>query len=415
MIPVRLFYTFLLNLSWPVLRLVALFNTKIHLFVKGRKKAKGILNSNPFAGEPCIWMHVASLGEYEQGLPILEKIRLAYPSHKLVLTFFSPSGYEVKKDTKAADLVLYLPMDTHSNAKLFLDTLKPKLAIFIKYEIWPNYLNQLKQRNIPTVLVSAIFSKQQIFFKPWGGFMRKSLQAFTQFFVQDEKSEVLLNSISLNNVAISGDTRFDRVSEILQRNNLLTFMDSFKAGIFCMVAGSTWPEDEDILINHINSSLGGIKYVLAPHAIKPAHIEKIKEAITKKVVCFSEMKVEEDISTYDVLIVDAIGLLTKIYSYADVAYVGGGFATGLHNTLEPAVYGIPVIIGPEYQGFKEAEDLVHQKGIKVVHDKSGFNSVLDRFITEKSYRKQAGEINSCYIKQNVGATNKVMEFVKTIL
>lgn len=414
MIPVRLFYNLLITLSWPVLGLVALFNTKIGLFVGGRKKAKHILKSSPLNNEPCIWMHVASLGEYEQGLPILEKIRAAYPSHKLVLTFFSPSGYEVKKDTNAADLILYLPMDTHSNAKMFLDQLKPELAIFIKYEIWPNYLRQLEQRNIPTLLVSAIFSKRQIFFKPWGGFMRKSLKAFTHFFVQDQKSQELLKNINYHNVSISGDTRFDRVSEILQRDNQLGFMDSFKNGQCCLVAGSTWAEDEEILMDHINSSSGEIKYVLAPHTIKPAHVERIKAAISKKVVCFSKIE-NKNLGEYEVLIIDTIGLLTKIYSYANIAYVGGAFATGLHNTLEPAVYGIPVIIGPDYHGFKEAEDLVNKGGIHVITHKTEFRSIMDRLTTDSGFAQEVGAINSSYIQQNVGATEQVLGLVKTIL
>ncbi|TMU55756.1 3-deoxy-D-manno-octulosonic acid transferase [Flagellimonas algicola] len=411
----HLIYDLLIRLTWWSLHLVALFSTKMKLFVRGRKKTKSILESQVKTNDKWIWMHVASLGEYEQGVPILKQIRLAYPSHKLVLTFFSPSGYEVKKDSHLADLILYLPMDTLSNAKQFLDSLNPELAIFIKYEIWPNYLRNLKQRNIPTLLVSAIFSKRQIFFKPWGSFMRKSLNAFTHFFVQDENSKLLLESLGHQNVMVSGDTRFDRVSEILAQYNQLDFMDGFKQDHLCLVAGSTWPEDEQLLSAFINASSQQVKFVLAPHTIKPAHIEKIRESLSKAVICYSEIKAGDNLSIYDVLIVDTIGLLTKIYSYADVAYVGGAFATGLHNTLEPAVFGIPVIIGPDYHGFKEAEDLVDKKGIRAVQNGLEFNSLLDQLVLDESYRKQTGEINSLYIKQNVGATSKVMGLIETIL
>ncbi|MEX0361757.1 MAG: 3-deoxy-D-manno-octulosonic acid transferase [Allomuricauda sp.] len=411
----HLIYDLLLRLTWWSLHLAALFSTKMKLFVTGRKKSKNIIKSLDETNDKWIWMHVASLGEYEQGVPILKQIRLTYPSHRLVLTFFSPSGYEVKKKSSLADLILYLPMDTLSNAKQFLDSLNPDLAIFIKYEIWPNYLRELKQRNIPTLLVSAIFSKRQIFFKPWGSFMRKSLNAFTHFFVQDENSKLLLESLGHQNVVVSGDTRFDRVSEILVQHNQLDFMDGFKQDHLCFVAGSTWPEDEQILTAYINASSHQVKFVLAPHTIKPAHIEKIKESIGKAVISYSEIKAGDDLSTYDVLIVDTIGLLTKIYSYANVAYVGGAFATGLHNTLEPAVFGIPVIIGPDYSGFKEAEDLVDKKGICVVQNESEFKSLLDQLVLDESYRNQTGEINSLYIKQNVGATSKVMELIKSIL
>ncbi|WP_116465765.1 3-deoxy-D-manno-octulosonic acid transferase [Flagellimonas flava] len=407
-------YNLLVSIAWWILQLIAIFSSKIRLFVKGRKASKKLLATISTSDQPCIWMHVASLGEYEQGLPILEEIKHSYPAHKIVLTFFSPSGYEVKKDSKAADHVLYLPMDTQSNTRQFLDTFNPSLTIFIKYEIWPNYLAQLKQRKIPTLLVSAIFSKRQIFFKPWGGFMRKSLLTFDHFFVQDQNSKVLLNTLGHQNVTISGDTRFDRVYEILKRDNQLEFMARFKGGDFCLVAGSTWPEDEKILAEYINNAPKGQKFALAPHTIKPTHIQRIKNGISKKTVCFSEMG-ETDLSQYDVLIIDTIGLLTKIYSYADAAYVGGAFATGLHNTLEPAVYGIPVLIGPNYDGFKEAEDLVAQKGIHSISNLKEFNSRMASLTTDHPFRTKTGMINSNYITKNVGATNQVMDYVKTIL
>ncbi len=410
----RFVYSFLLTLSWFGLRLVALFNPKIKLFVTGRGETFGTLRQGVQSNSKTIWMHVASLGEYEQGLPILEKLRFIYPNHKIVLTFFSPSGYEVKKNTPAADIVVYLPMDTLANAKKFMDIVNPELAVFVKYEIWPNYLNELKRRNVPTLLVSARFSKKQIFFSPFGGFMRKSLLAFSHFFVQDDNSKTLLESIGFENVTVSGDTRFDRVHEILGRDNQLDFMDDFKATGFCLVAGSTWTEDEKILIQYINASEGNIKFVLAPHEVKQDHVNYLLEKLEKNTVRYSDLGTKA-VSEFDVLIVDTIGLLTKIYSYADLAYVGGGFATGLHNTLEPATFGIPVIIGPQYHGFKEAEVLVDKGGILSIKNQGEFDTLMNKLLTNSSFLKERGTINANYLKENVGATAVILRYIQEIL
>jgi len=414
MLFLRFIYNILTHLSWLVLKGIALFQPKMRLFVSGRKNTFDQLRSSITPNSKCIWMHVASLGEFEQGLPILEQLRQQYPNHKLVLSFFSPSGYEVKKNTSAADVVVYLPMDTRSNASQFVDLVNPVMAIFIKYEIWPNYLHQLRQRKIPTLLVSAIFSKRQVFFKPYGGFMRNSLHSFSHFFVQDDTSKTLLQSIGFANSTVSGDTRFDRVYEILNRDNHLDFMEQFKGNQPCLVAGSTWPEDEKILVDYINSSDKGVKFVLAPHKIKPDHIEQLLESISKKTICYSNID-NQNLMDFDVLIIDTIGLLTKIYSYAQMAYVGGGFATGLHNTLEPAVYGIPVVIGPNYKGFKEAEDLVDLKGVLPVSSSSELKTTLDRFLENPDVLENTGKINSTYITQNVGATPLIMEHIDQIL
>lgn len=412
--PLRFFYNILISLAWFGLKVIALFRPKIDLFVSGRKQTFAQLGEKLSPNKKTIWMHVASLGEYEQGLPILERLRQNYPAHQILLTFFSPSGYEVKKNTTAADAVVYLPMDTLSNAKRFLERTDPELAIFVKYEIWPNYLSELKKRNVPTFLVSAIFSKRQVYFKPFGGFMRKSLRTFAHFFVQDSNSRELLESIGFSNVTVSGDTRFDRVSKILKQDNRLDFMEHFKNGKFCLVAGSTWPEDEEILIQYINRSTDGqTKFVFAPHEIKPAHVQKIEEGLQRKTMRFSQME-GKDLADFDVLIVDTIGLLTKVYSYADVAYVGGGFATGLHNTLEPSVYGIPVIIGPDYTKFKEAEDLVEKGGVIPISDQRGFDTLMDTFLTDPIFLKKKGSINSEYINANVGATDLILEHLSLV-
>ncbi|MBO0331331.1 3-deoxy-D-manno-octulosonic acid transferase [[Muricauda] lutisoli] len=412
--PLRFLYNILINLAWLVLKVVALFNAKIKLFVQGRKSTFPLLEEQLSQTDKTIWMHVASLGEFEQGLPILERLRSNYPEHKLVLSFFSPSGYEVKKDTPVADVVVYLPMDSSYKAKRFLSLVNPELAIFVKYEVWPNYLYHLKKRNTPTILVSAIFSERQIYFKSFGGFMRESLRKFDHYFVQDKKSKVLLESIGLNNSSIGGDTRLDRVSEILKRDNHLDFMDRFKNNQMCLVAGSTWPEDEKILINYMNNSNEKVKYVIAPHEIKPTHIDKIASALKKSVVRYSELG-NQNLKEVDVLIIDTIGLLTKIYSYANIAYVGGGFATGLHNTMEPAVFGIPIIIGPQFEGFKEAEDLVNEGGIIPVSSQDSFDNLMGELLNKPISIKNIGDINSNYIISNRGAADLIMKYISSIL
>ncbi len=411
---VRVIYSFLVQFGWYCLRLVAKFNQKIRLFVDGRKKTFALLDNAFKTSDKVLWMHVASLGEYEQGLPLLRQLKSEYPEHKILLTFFSPSGYEVKKDKTPADLVAYLPMDTRKNARKFLEMVNPTIAIFIKYEIWPNYLLELKNRNIATLLVSGIFSKRQAFFKWYGGFMRKSLRAFTQFFVQEQNSKELLNSIGFQNVAISGDTRFDRVAEILNQDNSLDFMEEFKGNKKCFVAGSSWPDDENIFIDFINQSDEKIKFVIAPHNIKSVHVQALKSSIAKKTSLYSEIN-PDTIMESEVLIIDTIGLLTKIYSYADFAYVGGGFATGLHNTLEPAVFGIPVIIGPKYHKFNEAVEMVEKGGLLIVKTKNEFQKVMQHLLNEPDFERKTGESNSLYIEENTGATSTVMQFLKPLL
>ena len=409
-----LLYDLIVHIAWIFLKLAALFNPKIRLFVQGRKGTFGILEANISRTDQVIWIHTASLGEFEQGLPIIEAIRSAYPSYKILVTFFSPSGYEVKKHTSIANLVVYLPLDSRKNAKRFLKLVQPKLAIFVKYEIWPNYLKELGERQIPTLLISALFKKEQIYFKWYGNFMRDALKEFSHFFVQDKSSEELLNSIGQNNVSISGDTRFDRVSQILDRDNHLEFMTNFKRDQKCFVAGSTWPEDEEVLTSYINSSNRPIKYVLAPHNIKEKHLDNLISSLTKKSILYSQIE-GIDLSNYEVLIVDTIGLLTKIYSYADIAYVGGGFATGLHNTLEPAVFGIPVIIGPNYEKFKEARDLVSLQGILPITSTASFREILDRLWDYPEYTIETGNICKKYVAGKKGATNIIMAYIHKLI
>ena len=409
-------YNIVVHIIILVLSVVALFSDKIKHFVQGRKGTFEYLKEHLSKDDRVIWFHTASLGEFEQGLPIIEQCKKEYPGHKILVSFFSPSGYEVKKDTQVADLVCYLPMDTQSNMKRFMELVHPELAIFVKYEFWPNTLNLLKKHHIPTLLVSGIFREQQHFFKGYGAFMRKSLKAFNHFFVQNQASKSLLNGIGFENVTISGDTRYDRVVEILDRDNTLDFMERFKNGSLCLVAGSTWPEDQALLVDYINSSARqDLKVVIAPHKIQPEQLEKLKSSIAKKVVFYSDLELES-IADAEVLIVDTIGLLTRIYSYADLAYVGGGMgSTGLHNTLEPAVFGIPVLIGKHFKGFIEAEKLVEMGGIEPIYTKDDFSDKLNHLLDNKHIMLEKGAINKNYIEKKTGAKIQIGNYIRKLL
>lgn len=407
-------YGFFTHLSWLVLHAVALFNPKIKLFVKGRKSTFNTLATIP-GGKTPIWIHVASLGEYEQGLPLIEAVREKYPDEYIALTFFSPSGYEIKKDTAPVDWVGYLPMDTVCNARNFVEKLKPKIALFVKYELWPNYLNQLHKKNIPTFLLSGRFHSNQVFFKFYGGAMRKSLNAITHFFLQDSDSQKLLSTIEIDNSTVSGDTRFDRVAQIKNRDNRLKAINEFVNSKLCFVAGSTWPEGEKRISEYINSpKLDGLKCIIAPHTMGENHIQGLQEMLTRKVLLYSEIE-NHNPYEFDVLIMDNIGMLTKIYSYADIAYVGGGFATGLHNTLEPAVFGIPILTGPKYSGFPEAENLVALGGIIPITNAHSFSEVMEKLRENQEYRLKVGSINDDYISQNQGATQEILGFLKPFI
>ena len=397
------------------LSIVALFNKKMKLFIDGRATTfdkLSVLN----ADDKVIWFHAASLGEFEQGRPIIEKLRQEFPFYKIVLTFFSPSGYEVRYNYKGADIVCYLPMDSMSNVKRFLDLVNPTMAIFIKYEFWPNYLKELQKRDISTLLVSGIFRENQIFFKPLGGFMRKALKAFDHFFVQDETSKKLLTSIHYNNVSVTGDTRFDRVYEILQQDNELDYITKFKNNTYTIVAGSTWKEDEAFLVDYINnSSSEEEKFIIAPHNMNTTDIDALKKSILKKTLLYSE-KEGKILSDFNVFIVDTIGVLTKIYSVADAAYVGGGLTkNGVHNILEPATFGVPIVIGPEYKKYKEVVDLVALKGCKVIANQNEFSAIFTILKSTKDYREKLGGINQGFIKDNIGATEATMKYINSQL
>lgn len=410
-------YTLLTEVVQQLLKIVALFNPKIKLFIEGRKDVFKTLQTKLSKENKTIWFHAASLGEYEQGLPVMEKVKIKFPNHKIVLTFFSPSGYEVRKNNTVADVTIYLPLDTKSNAKLFLDIINPEMVFFIKYEYWPNYLNELKNRNIKTYLISGVFRKKQAFFKWYGGFYKNALKSFNHFFVQNDTSKELIQSIGFTNVTISGDSRFDRVVAILEKDNTLDFIERFcqnpshEFKMTTIVIGSSWPKDEELLVNYINRTSHRLKFIIAPHNIKPDQIANLKSEIAKKAVLFSEME-EKNLAEYDVFIIDTIGILTKIYSYADIAYVGGGFGNpGVHNILEPATFGIPIVIGPNYSHFAEATALVHQEGCISIRDQKEMNQALDLLVQNPDERHEKGHICSTFVQMNKGATDKILKHI----
>ena len=415
--PVNVLYNILIFKAQILLFVVAVFSKKIKLFVDGRKDTFKLIN--PLKNHNTIWFHAASLGEFEQARPIIEEIKKKYKNYKILVTFFSPSGYEIRKNYPLADVVCYLPLDSKSNATKFIETVNPKMAIFIKYEFWPNLLNELNRKEIPTILVSGILREKQLFFKSYGGFMRESLKAFHHFFVQNPISKELLNSINFKNVTVAGDTRFDRVSKILEQDNSLDFINEFKNSQYTVVAGSTWQEDEALLINYINNDASeNEKFIIAPHNIKSDAILDLQNAINKKVIKYSDVitnGVKHSLKEYQVFIIDTIGILTKIYAAADVAYVGGGLKTGLHNILEPATFGIPVIIGHKYDKFQEAVDLVKIGGCISINTQEEFTTNFINFKNDENFRILTGIINKKYIEDNLGATKLIMNYLKNQL
>ena len=406
---------FLYNLTIYIagffLKIVALFSPKIKLFVEGRKNVFSILEEKIKAEDKTIWFHSASLGEYEQGLPVIEKIKEKHPSHKIVVTFFSPSGYEVRKNNTVADVTIYLPLDSKSNAKNFLKLVHPELAFFIKYEFWLNYLKELEKSKTPTYLISGIFRDNQMFFKWYGGFYRKALNAFTYFFVQNEKSKQKVESLGFNNVIVSGDTRFDRVNAILERDNRLDFVENFKNNQPTIVVGSSWPKDEILIAEYINQAPENVKFIIAPHNIKPDQISDLLSKITNPTVLFSE-KENKDLSDYSVFIIDTIGILTKIYSYGTIAYVGGGFGNpGIHNILEPATFGIPIVIGPNYSKFAEAVDLVKIGGCMPISTSAELKAIFDQLLNDKNFLEEKSAICKSFIQDHKGATETIIKLI----
>lgn len=407
-------YNILIHLVDLLLPLSGFFSAKMRLFYQGRKHTMAQLQQHIRDEDSVIWMHCASLGEFEQGRPVLEALREKYPEFKLVLSFFSPSGYEVRKSYTGVDVVLYLPVDTPQKARRFLDLLHPDLAIFVKYEFWPNVLKELKKRKIHTLLISGIFREKQAFFHKSGDWLRKSLEAFSWFFVQNESSKSLLESISINNVSVAGDTRFDRVQRLVVQRQDLALLKIFTQNVkHTLVAGSTWPKDEAVLLAYINKhAKSDEKFIIAPHNMHRQAIDDLSEKIHAKTLLYSQAD-KASIHQAQVCIIDSIGILSSVYAYADVAYVGGGFGAGIHNILEPAVYRIPVIIGPNYQKFQEAKDLIEKGGCFEIASSDALHQWLQRLYKNPGLMRESGTVSGNYVAENTGATATIIQYIET--
>tara|TARA_B110000459_G_scaffold121741_1_gene134133 strand:+ start:617 stop:1858 length:1242 start_codon:yes stop_codon:yes gene_type:complete len=403
-----LFYNIIIELVTFFVFLFGGFHKKVQLGQKGRKESLQILQQNLSPSDKVIWLHCASLGEYEQGLPVFEALKTHYQDHKFVLSFFSPSGYEVKKTNPITDLVVYLPLDKKSTVNSFLNITNPKLVVFVKYDLWPNYLQELKRRHMTTVLISALFRPSQPYFKSYGNWFKKLLFTFDHIFTQDLESKKLLNSIGYSSTSVSGDTRFDRVGNQLKTDNKLDFIAKFKDTKTCIVAGSTWPEDDSLLVDYINTSKENTKFIIAPHNIDSSQINSMLKKIQKPTVLYSNYK-NEALENKSVFIIDTIGLLTKIYKYADIAYIGGGMgSSGLHNTLEAATFGVPIVIGKNYQKFPEAKAMLTKGGLFSIDTGTSLQETLDALVKNPEKRKALGQTNKEYIKNNKGASELVM-------
>lgn len=412
----RLLYSFGILLLEQTLKIVGYFNYKIKLGVKGRASSFIELRSKLDPKRSKLWFHCASLGEYEQGLPVFKALKLKYPDSQIVLTFFSPSGYEVKKDNSIADLVIYLPIDTKRNAEQFVRLVTPELSIFTNYDIWPNYLKELSKLPGRCYLISAKFRPSQIYFQWYGGFMRQALRCFNHIFTQNKDAKDLLSTIGLDEVSIAGDTRCDRVMAQLEMDNAVDFINTFKGESFLIVLGSTWPADDLLCLPYINREASeNTKFLIAPHEISKEYSNQLKQSLQKKVVVYSDVmenSQENSLRDAEVFILDTIGYLSKAYAYADIAYVGGAAGSnkkGLHNILEPAVFKIPVCIGSNYKNFPEAVDLVNLGGVVPIYNPEEFASKITSIYSNKSERDKMGLINLTYIEERSGAVDTIIK------
>jgi 3-deoxy-D-manno-octulosonic-acid transferase len=395
------FYSLLIHCS-------GLFNKKAGLWIDGRKnifaKIKNTLGSNDLIA----WFHCASLGEFEQGMPVIEQLRKLHPEYKILLTFFSPSGFEVRKNYDGADYIFYLPLDTHGNAKRFIEIVNPSIVFFIKYEFWFNYIRNLKKKNIPFFVISANFRHGQHFFKWYGGWFRKQLRSFTHIFVQNIESRELLKKINITQTTVSGDTRFDRVSTITKNAKYFPLIQKFCEGSDVFIAGSSWPPDEEFITQIINSGKINYKFIIAPHLVDKAHLASLTEKIKEHTIKYSEAD-ENNVISAKVLLIDCIGILSHIYRYGKIAYIGGGFGSGIHNILEAATFGMPVIFGPKYHKFQEATALIKEGGAFSISNETEFRNTIMRLYNNPDLLKQASEIARNFVQKNTGATKIIID------
>ncbi len=403
-----IFYNIAIKVYYLLVLLFSFFNKKAKLWIDGRRDWRQ--KFSPKADTKKVWLHFASLGEFEQGKPLLQAIRQKQPEKEIIITFFSPSGYEIRKNSPLGDYILYLPLDTAKNARDFLDLFKPEIAIFNKYEYWYHFYKELNQRQTPVYVTSAIFRPNQIFFKWYGGFNRKILSFVNHFFVQNTESADLLKSIGLTNYTVCGDTRFDSVLDLAKNKKEFPLIAEFKGSAQLIIAGSTWPADEELIANYVKSLPANWKMIFAPHEIGEDKISGLQRLLGSKALRYSSLVKEPDKLTPEIetLIIDNIGMLSSLYTYGEVAYIGGGFGAGIHNTLEAAAWGLPVVFGSNYQKFQEAKDLIAVGGGFTIANQPELNSTLDQLINKLEFRAEAGEKAKSYVAQNTGATAVIM-------
>ncbi len=388
-------------------RIASAFNPKARLWIEGRKGIFSRMANAISPNDKVLWVHAASLGEFEQGRPIIEVVRKQHPEYKILLTFFSPSGYEIRKNYAGADYIFYLPNDTPRNVRQFLRIAHPEIAVFIKYEFWLNYLRELKRSGCRTFIVSAIFRRNSVFFRPYGGMFRRALKNFEHLFVQNSESKQLLADIGIENVTIAGDTRFDRVAAIASQAKQLDLVERFSAESRIFIAGSTWPPDEQLLMQMIGH-YPEIKFILAPHEMDQARIDKFIADCPRKAVRYTQCDDKTDLHAAQVLIIDTIGILSSIYQYAHYAYIGGGFGVGIHNTLEAATFGLPIAFGPNYLKFQEARDLIAIGAAKSIRTFNELEQWLAALIADPSLYAETREKSAGYVSSHQGATKLIL-------
>lgn len=394
------------------IRVASLFNPKAEQWLDGRKDVFKNLEAIGFKNsDSVVWIHAASLGEFEQGRPIIEQLKKEYPDCKILLTFFSPSGYEIRKNYELADYITYLPIDSKRNAQRFISLVRPQLAIFIKYELWYHFLHELQKAKTPTLLVSALFRKKQFFFKSYGRWFKPVIAGLDHIFVQSQSAGLVLRQHGISNFSVAGDTRIDRVIRIREEKKNFPIIQDFIKNDPVLICGSTWPADEEIIQHFINENPKKWRYIIAPHDISAARIAYVENLFQIKSIRYSKAK-DAKLSDFDLLIIDNIGMLSSLYQYGKVAYIGGAFGKGLHNTLEPITFGLPVIFGPNYQKFEEAKWLVETGGGFSVNSSESFKNVLHQF-EDESFYLQCSDKAKFYIQKNKGATQQIMNFIQS--
>ncbi len=414
----RHLYTFFIVVYGLVIRVAALFNPKARQWAEGRNDweahLQSALKTKLQSGAPVIWMHVSSLGEFEQGRPVVEAIRKQFPEKNFLLTFFSPSGFCVRKNYDQVHHVCYLPDDTPQNARRFLDIVRPELVLFVKYDFWFNYMLEIQQRKIPIVYFSVILRSNQYFFKSYGAWARRILLATDHFFVQNEESARLLKSIGHLNVTIAGDTRFDRVSDLARQSKPMPLIEKFCDRQQVFIVGSSWEPDEAVYLPVVNSHAYKIKTIIAPHDVRSERIRSIRRNLREGSILYSELN-EANAGSADVLIIDSIGILNQVYRYATVAYIGGAFGSGLHNIQEPVTYGVPVIFGPRYQKFREAVELHRLRGVFPIKTQEEFEKIFSRLLSDRTFHSTSSSICLRYVDENRGATKAIISYLENCI